>query len=112
MSPWPGASFVESGRTFGDEISSEMLTALDATDWQPSNLVDDPAETDNIAARSAGSPASGPAGLCCSPERRLRSVASRSALKRRRQASSPWMALPAVRPEGRACTRAIWYARC
>jgi len=47
--PWPGTSFVESGRDFGTEISSEMLSELDATAWELYNVRVDPAETVNLA---------------------------------------------------------------
>jgi arylsulfatase A-like enzyme len=47
--PWPGTSFVESGRSFGDEISTDMLTQLDANAWELYNLNDDPAETHDLS---------------------------------------------------------------
>ena len=47
--PWPGTSFRESGRSFGDEISSEALTQLDAHGWELYNVEEDPAETRNLA---------------------------------------------------------------
>lgn len=47
--PWPGTSFVESGRAFGDEITHDKLNALDASGWELYNLVDDPAETTDLA---------------------------------------------------------------
>lgn len=42
-------SFVESGRAFGDEITHDKLNALDASGWELYNLVDDPAETTDLA---------------------------------------------------------------
>lgn len=47
--PWPGTSFVESGRAFGTPIPAEMLTELDATGWELYNLADDPTENHNVA---------------------------------------------------------------
>lgn len=47
--PWPGTSFVESGGAFGDEITHDKLNALDASGWELYNLVDDPAETTDLA---------------------------------------------------------------
>jgi arylsulfatase len=47
--PWPGASFVESGRKFGAPITYDMLTKLDATGWELYNLNQDFAETKNLA---------------------------------------------------------------
>jgi arylsulfatase len=48
--PWPGTSFVESGRRFGDPISYEQLTKLDAHGWELYNLQEDFAETRDLAA--------------------------------------------------------------
>ena len=48
--PWPGTSFVESGRRFGDPISYEQLIQLDAHGWELYNLQEDFAETNNLAA--------------------------------------------------------------
>jgi arylsulfatase len=48
--PWPGTSFVESGRRFGDPISYEELTRLDAHGWELYNLQEDFAETSDVAA--------------------------------------------------------------
>ena len=47
--PWPGSSFVESGRRFGDPISYDQLIQLDAHGWELYNLHDDFAETSNLA---------------------------------------------------------------
>jgi arylsulfatase len=47
--PWPGASFVESGRKFGDPISYDMLTELDEKGWELYDVGNDPAETKNLA---------------------------------------------------------------
>jgi arylsulfatase len=49
--PWPGTSFVESGRRFGDPISYDELIALDAHGWELYNLEEDFAETNNLAAQ-------------------------------------------------------------
>ena len=47
--PWPGTSFEESGRRFGDPISYEQLIQLDAHGWELYNLNNDFAETNNLA---------------------------------------------------------------
>lgn len=47
--PWPGTSFTESGRKFGDPIDDSMLTKLDAKGWELYNLKEDFAETNNLA---------------------------------------------------------------
>ncbi len=39
--PWPGTSFAESGRKFGDVITAEMLTELDATGWELYHVAED-----------------------------------------------------------------------
>jgi arylsulfatase len=49
--PWPGPSFVESGRRFGDPISYDQLIQLDAQGWELYNLNQDFAETNNLATR-------------------------------------------------------------
>jgi len=52
--PWPGASFAESGRKFGDPISYDMLTELDATAWELYHVEEDQAETNNLAGKERG----------------------------------------------------------
>ena len=52
--PWPGTSFVESGRKFGDEISADMLTKLDETGWELYHVAEDFAETRNLADQEHG----------------------------------------------------------
>jgi arylsulfatase len=47
--PWPGTSFSESGRKFGDPISYDTLIELDAHGWELYNLTEDFAETNNLA---------------------------------------------------------------
>jgi arylsulfatase len=47
--PWPGTSFVESGRTFGTPITAEQLTELDATAWELYHVAEDFAENFNVA---------------------------------------------------------------
>ena len=47
--PWPGTSFTESGRKFGDPISADMLSELDATGWELYHVAEDVAETTNLA---------------------------------------------------------------
>jgi arylsulfatase len=49
--PWPGTSFIESGRKFGTPIDSETLTKLDANGWELYNLKEDFAETNNLASK-------------------------------------------------------------
>ena len=48
--PWPGTSFVESGKTFGTPIPAEALTELDANDWELYHVAEDFAENHNVAA--------------------------------------------------------------
>ena len=48
--PWPGASFTESGKGFGEPISSDTLSELDAEGWELYHVAEDPAETRNVAA--------------------------------------------------------------
>jgi arylsulfatase len=47
--PWPGTSFVESGRTFGTPITAKQLTELDATAWELYHVEEDFAENYNVA---------------------------------------------------------------
>jgi arylsulfatase len=47
--PWPGTSFIESGRTFGTPITAEQLTELDATAWELYHVAEDFAENHNVA---------------------------------------------------------------
>jgi arylsulfatase len=49
--PWPGASFTESGLTFGAPIDYNKLIELDAKGWELYNLNEDFAETNNLAAQ-------------------------------------------------------------
>jgi arylsulfatase len=49
--PWPGPSFTEAGAFFGAPMSYDRLTELDATGWELYNVVEDPAETENLAER-------------------------------------------------------------
>ncbi len=48
--PWPGPSFAESGKAFGEPISAETLTALDATGWELYHVAEDFAENYDVAA--------------------------------------------------------------
>jgi len=48
--PWPGPSFAEAGVGFGQPISAEKLSELDATGWELYNVAEDPAENHNVAA--------------------------------------------------------------
>jgi len=47
--PWPGTSFVESGRAFGTPITAEELTELDATGWELYHVAEDFAENHDVA---------------------------------------------------------------
>ncbi len=47
--PWPGTSFVESGRGFGAPVDHDMLNKLDSESWELYDLTRDPAETTNLA---------------------------------------------------------------
>jgi arylsulfatase A-like enzyme len=48
--PWPGPSFTEAGVGFGQPISSDKLSELDATGWELYHVAEDPAENHNLAA--------------------------------------------------------------
>ncbi len=51
--PFPGPNFVEAAekeRYFGMPLTAELLNDLDANGWELYNVVDDPAETKNLAA--------------------------------------------------------------
>ena len=47
--PWPGPSFAEAGKGFGEPIPAEKLAELDATGWELYHVADDPAECHNLA---------------------------------------------------------------
>ena len=47
--PWPGPSFAEAGIPFGQPISAEKLSELDATGWELYRVANDPAENHNLA---------------------------------------------------------------
>ena len=48
--PWPGPSFAEAGTGFGNPISAERLTELDANNWELYHVAEDFAENYNVAA--------------------------------------------------------------
>jgi arylsulfatase A-like enzyme len=50
--PWPGPSFAEAGTGFGNPISADTLTELDATGWELYHVAEDFAETRNVAAEN------------------------------------------------------------
>ena len=50
--PWPGSSFAEAGKGFGEPISAETLSKLDATGWELYHVAEDFAETRNVAAEN------------------------------------------------------------
>jgi arylsulfatase len=47
--PWPGPSFAEAGTGFGNPISAEKLTELDANNWELYHVAEDFAENHNLA---------------------------------------------------------------
>lgn len=49
--PWPGTSFAESGRKFGDVITAELLDELDESGWELYHVETDYAETMDLADR-------------------------------------------------------------
>ena len=48
--PWPGPSFTEAGKGFGEPISAETLAQLDAEGWELYHVAEDPAENHDLAA--------------------------------------------------------------
>ncbi len=50
--PWPGPSFTEAGVGFGQPISAERLSELDATRWELYHVAEDPAENHDVAAEN------------------------------------------------------------
>ncbi len=48
--PWPGPSFTEAGTGFGNPISAETLSTLDATGWELYHVAEDFAENHDVAA--------------------------------------------------------------
>ncbi|GAA1059135.1 arylsulfatase [Agromyces bracchium] len=49
--PWPGTSFSESGRAFGDPITADVLRELDADAWELYHVAEDFAENHDLAAQ-------------------------------------------------------------
>jgi arylsulfatase len=47
--PWPGPSFAEAGTGFGNPISAERLTELDANSWELYHVAEDFAENHDVA---------------------------------------------------------------
>jgi arylsulfatase A-like enzyme len=50
--PWPGPSFAEAGKGFGEPISAETLSTLDGTGWELYHVAEDFAENHNVAAEN------------------------------------------------------------
>ena len=48
--PWPGPSFAEAGTGFGNPISAEKLTELDANNWELYHVAEDFAENHDVSA--------------------------------------------------------------
>jgi arylsulfatase len=48
--PWPGPSFSEAGKGFGEPISAQTLADLDANHWELYHTAEDPAENHDLAA--------------------------------------------------------------
>ena len=48
--PWPGPSFAEAGKGFGEPITAETLTRLDAEGWELYHVAEDFAENHDVAA--------------------------------------------------------------
>jgi arylsulfatase A-like enzyme len=50
--PWPGPSFTEAGLPFGQPITADVLSRLDATGWELYHVAEDFAETQNVASEN------------------------------------------------------------
>jgi arylsulfatase len=50
--PWPGPSFAEAGIPWGQPITPDVLSNLDATGWELYHVDEDFAETKNVAAEN------------------------------------------------------------
>jgi len=50
--PWPGPSFAEAGTGFGNPISAEKLTELDANNWELYHVAEDFAENYDVSAEN------------------------------------------------------------
>jgi arylsulfatase len=50
--PWPGPSFTEAGKGFGEPIAANKLTELDAKNWELYHVEKDWAENHNVAAEN------------------------------------------------------------
>jgi len=50
--PWPGPSFTEAGTGFGNPISADTLSTLDATGWELYHVAEDFAENHDVAAEN------------------------------------------------------------
>ena len=50
--PWPGPSFTEAGKGFGEPISAHTLTELDAQGWELYHVAKDFAENHNVASEN------------------------------------------------------------
>ncbi len=50
--PWPGPSFTEAGTGFGNPISADTLSTLDAGGWELYHVAEDFAENHNVAAEN------------------------------------------------------------
>ncbi len=48
--PWPGPSFAEAGKGFGEPISKDQLTELDAEHWELYHVAEDFAENHDVSA--------------------------------------------------------------
>ena len=50
--PWPGPSFTEAGTGFGNPISADTSSTLDATGWELYHVAEDFAENHDLAAEN------------------------------------------------------------